>query len=90
MSTDSVDGSEDKMKACTQFVCVADEHGWLAAGETKYRIVRASLPGIQSLFILWVVMVVYVLYMRYCWLLYAAFDVVRVATLSSFSCFPPV
>ena len=52
----SFDG-KNKLRACAQFVFVADEHEWLEAGD-KYRIVRASIPGIESLFILWVVMVV--------------------------------
>ena len=67
-----MDGIEDKMKACAQFLGAAVESGWLTVRtncglahslsvlqmstdgwqrETKYRIVRASLPGIESLFI---------------------------------------
>jgi hypothetical protein len=87
----SFDG-KNKLRACAQFVFVADEHEWLEAGD-KYRIVRASIPGIESLFIFVGCdgsVCVSVIYAGYCWLLYAAFDVVRVATLSSFSCFPQV
>ena len=25
--------SQNKLRACAQFVCVADEYGWLAAGD---------------------------------------------------------
>ena len=46
----SFDG-KNKLRVCAQFnVFVADEHEWLEAGD-KYRIVRASIPGIESLFI---------------------------------------
>ena len=63
----SFDG-KNKLRACAQFVFVADEHEWLEAGD-KYRIVRASIPGIESLFIFVGCdgsVCVSVIYARYC------------------------